>query len=293
MTAPDSDCLQRFHFEDSHVRGDIVRLDASLDEILGQHFYPAAITALLGEALAASVLLGSTIKFAGSLSLQARSDGPVSILFAECTHERRIRGYARVADGAVAEGLGELLRQGTLAITITPDDGQRYQGIVPLDAPLLSACLEHYFAQSEQLPSAIWLACDGKRAAGLMLQALPASAGGQEAPTQALRWEHLQQLANTVTEVELLDEPFETLLYHLFHQEGVRVQPPQSVAFGCRCSRQRAIAALESLGAAEVQSILAEQGNALIHCEFCQQEYRFEATDLEPLFAVAVPAVTH
>mgnify|MGYP001765017938 FL=1 len=291
MSPPDSDTLQRFHFETAAVRGELVRLGPSLREILGQHFYPGPVAALLGESLAASVLLSSTIKFAGSLSLQAKSEGPVSILFGECTHDRQVRGYARVADGAVGGGLGELLSRGTLAITITPAEGQRYQGIVPLDAPRLAGCLEHYFTQSEQLPTSILLACDGEHAAGLLLQALPGSATAVD--DQAARWEHLHQLACTVSDAELLGEAFETLLFHLFHEERVRVQAPEPVRFGCRCSASRAGATLQSLGEPEARAILAEQGTILIHCEFCQQEYRFDAAAIDAMFHVEVPAAKH
>lgn len=291
MSPPDTDSVQRFHFETAAVRGEIVRLGASLREILGQHFYPAPVAALLGESLAASVLLSSTIKFAGSLSLQAKSEGPVSILFGECTHDRQIRGYARVAEGAAVGGLGELLSRGTLAITITPEQGQRYQGIVPLDAPRLAGCLEHYFAQSEQLPTAILLACDGEHAAGLLLQALPVSA--EAAAGQAASWDHLRHLACTATDAELLGERFETLLFHLFHEERVRVQAPEPVRFGCRCSAERASSTLQSLGEAEVRAIFAEQGTILVHCEFCQQEYRFDAGALDAMFHVEVPPARH
>jgi molecular chaperone Hsp33 len=291
MSTPDTDTLQRFHFEDAAVRGELVRLGPSLREILGQHFYPVPVAALLGETLAASVLLSSTIKYSGSLSLQAKSEGALGILFGECTHDRQIRGYARVAEGAVGGGLGELLARGTLAITITPEQGQRYQGIVPLDAPRLAGCLEHYFAQSEQLPTALWLACDGTHAAGLMLQALPRAAGA--AVEEAARWEHLHQLARTVSDAELLGEHFETLLFHLFHQERVRVHAPAAVRFGCRCSARRAANTLESLGEAETRALLAEQGTIRIHCEFCQQEYRFDAAAVDAMFSAPAPAVTH
>jgi molecular chaperone Hsp33 len=291
MSPPDTDTLQRFHFETAAVRGELVRLGASLREILGQHFYPAPVAVLLGESLAASVLLSSTIKFAGSLSVQAKSEGPVTILFGECTHDRQIRGYASVADGAVGDDFGELLARGTLAITITPEQGQRYQGIVPLDAPRLAGCLEHYFAQSEQLPTSILLACDGEHAAGLLLQALPTSA--EAARDQAARWGHLHHLACTVSDAELLGERFETLLYHLFHEERVRVQAPEPVRFGCRCSASRAASTLQSLGEAEARAILEEQGNILVHCEFCQQEYRFDAAAIDGMFHGEVPAARH
>jgi molecular chaperone Hsp33 len=291
MSTPDSDTLQRFRFETAAVRGEIVRLGASLREILGQHFYPGPVATLLGEALAASALLSSTIKYSGSLSLQARSEGPLGILFAECSHDRKLRGYARIATDPLGEGLARLLPNGTLAITISPENGSRHQGIVPLDAPDLAGCLEHYFAQSEQLPTAIWLACNGEHAAGLLLQALPDA--GQRVADQRARWQHLHHLASTVRPGELLGERFETLLYHLFHQERVRVQAAQSLCFGCRCSGQRASDTLRGFGEEEVRAMLAEQGLIRVQCEFCQQEYRFDHAALQRMFDAAGGTTVH
>jgi molecular chaperone Hsp33 len=291
MSGADADRLRRFHFEQSRVRGQIVRLDRSLDEVLRQHHYPEPVAQLLGEALAAVVLLGATLKFSGTLSLQAKSDGPVSLLFAEVDEQRRVRGYARIQRAVGASGVDRLLRGGTLAITISPEQGQHYQGIVPLDAPALGPCLEHYFAQSEQVPCALQLACDGRRAAGLLLQSLPEADGRPAA--DAARWEHLSTLAAPTRAAELLDDPFETLLYHLFHQERVRLHEPESVRFGCRCSPERAARTLFSLGEAEARSVLQEQGLVRIQCEFCQQEYRFDDASLDAMFGPAASASVH
>lgn len=282
MSAPLPDQLRRFDFEGVAVRGAVVHLEASLGEILAQHHYPDAVAGLLGEALAASVLLGSTLKFSGRLSLQCKSAGVVGILFAECSHERRIRGYARVGREPASGDLRALLREGTLAITITPDKGQQYQGIVPLDAPTLAPCLDHYFAQSEQLPTHILLAADGRRAAGFLLQVLPTAASRDAGHDR--RWEHLRQLAATLGPAELLSLPVETLLYRLFHADAVRLHPAESVAFGCRCSRERAADTLRSLGEAELRDILASEGEIGIHCEFCQQAYAFDAAAVTALF---------
>lgn len=281
MSAGETDRLLRFDFGDVPVRGGIVRLETALADVLGQHHYPAPAAGLLGEALAASALLAATLKFAGALSLQARSSGSVQLLFAECGHDQRLRGYARVAAGAHAPGFGAMLDSGTLAITITPEQGQRYQGIVPLEHPGLGACIEAYFEQSEQLPTLIRLVCDGVRAAGLMLQVLPG--GKSDDP----HWEHLQQLSATVRADELLEDGFEALLWKLFHQERVHLQPAVPLAFGCRCSEQRASATLQSIGEAEAREVLAEQGLVKVQCEFCQQEYRFDGPALDLLFGPA------
>lgn len=280
----DADTVRRFHFEDGRVRGQIVRLERSLAEVLGQHHYPEAVARLLGEALAATVLMGATLKFSGTLGLQAKSNGPVGLLFAESSDTHRIRGYARVQPGAAGADLGTLLKEGTLAITITPAQGERYQGIVPLDAATLGPCLEHYFAQSEQLPTVLRVASDGRRAAGLLLQALPREAGA-DAAAEGARWEHLGALAATTRAAELLDDPFETLLFHLFHEEAVRLHDPAPVAFGCSCSLERASATLRSIGEQETRAVFREQGVVRIHCELCQQEYLFDGPALDRLFA--------
>jgi molecular chaperone Hsp33 len=286
-----SDAVQRFQLADADVRGELVCLDHSLHTVLAQHFYPAPVARLLGEALAASVLLSSTLKFSGTLSLQSKSSGPLGILFAESSHDRRIRGYARVAEGAVTDGIGNLLANGTLAITIAPEAGERYQGIVPLDGDTLGACIEHYFAQSEQIPTLVCLACDGERAAGLLLQALPRAAAPNAKPGAA--WEHFQHLARTLQSDELLQLPFETILFRLFHQDGVYVQPTTPVVFGCRCSLERAGNTLRTIGEREARSVLAEQGAVTIHCEFCQQEYRFDGNAVNRLFSGADSKTLH
>lgn len=281
MSSGDADILRPFHFEGHGVRGAIVRLEASLGVVLGQHFYPAPAAALLGEALAAGVLLGATLKYAGTLSLQAKSEGLLRILFAESSHDNRIRGYARVADAPAGGGFGALLGGGTLAITITPDSGQRYQGIVPLDPAGLAASLEGYFDQSEQLPTLIRLGSDGVAAAGLMLQVLPERA--REAG-EAGFWEHIAHLVATLQPGELLGNGAETLLWSLFHAEKVRLHDAEPVVFGCRCSVERVQDTLRAVGESEVRSVLAEQGEVQVHCEFCQQEYRFDSRAVASLF---------
>ena len=281
MSVPELDQRRSFHLDDGRVRGQLVRLDSSLAEVLSHHHYPAAVAGLIGEALAAAVLMGATLKFSGALSLQARSSGPVALLFAECREQWLVRGFARVQAGSADGDLGQLLRGGTLAITISPERGERYQGIVPLDAGSLAPCLEHYFLQSEQLPTVLRLACDGRRAAGLLLQALPAR---PSAPAPVGRWEHLSTLAGTTRPGELLSDPFETLLYHLFHQERVRLHDGEAVRFGCSCSAARAADTLRALGEPEARDVLRERGLVQIHCEFCQQEYRFDSAAIDQLF---------
>lgn len=278
-----SDFVQRFHFSESPVRGELVQLGDSVEAVLERHRYPERVANLLAEALAASVLLTSTLKFEGSLVLQARGNGPLETLMVECNHRRELRGIAQVSESwteASAElSLPELFGEGQLAITIDPDHGERYQGIVALSGATLAACLEHYFTQSEQLPTRLWLAADGGSAAGLLLQILP----GHDSTEDADIWPRLCQLSDTVKAEELLDLPATELLYRLYHEELVELHATDEVVFRCSCSRERTEQVLLSLGEAELRGIIAEQGAIDISCQFCNQEYHFDPIDVEQM----------
>lgn len=285
-----TDFIQRFHFSDSPVRGEIVQLADTVAAIMERHAYPERVQSLLGEAVAAAVLLASTLKFEGSLILQVRGDGPLETLMVECNNHLEVRAIAQVGERWNEEtaqwSLSALFGNGQLAITIDPDQGERYQGIVPLGDSTLAACLEHYFAQSEQLPTRLWLAAGDDAAAGLLLQVLPGHDQGEDADI----WPRLQQLTDTVTGDELLDLPASELLYRLYHEEQVELHEATDVCFHCNCSRERTERVLISLGEAELNDILAEQGAIDITCQFCNQEYRFDAIDVAQMLRGGTPA---
>jgi molecular chaperone Hsp33 len=274
------DQFQRFIFEHSQVRGAWVQLGHSFREIIKQAPYPDSVRHLLGESLVASVLMSSTLKFQGTLSLQAAGEGALRTLMAECSHDRKIRGLARFDEQAVSgDTLHELLGQSRMAITITPEQGQRYQGVVPREADNLAGCLEEYFERSEQIATSLFLFADGDTAAGLLLQRLP---GHTEEDDEL--WNRVNHLARTVEAEELLKLDSETLLHRLFHEETVRLYEPEPVEFRCSCSRERTLAALESIGKEECYSILDEQGSIDMDCQFCHANYRFNRNDIDHLF---------
>lgn len=273
------DQFQRFLFDNSQVRGEWVRLSDSYRDILSQTDYPDRIRHLLGETLAASVLLSGTLKFEGILSIQAAGEGPVRTLLAECSHDRAIRGLARYESNPAGESLDDLLGEGRMAITITPDKGQRYQGVVPREHDTLSGCLEDYFVRSEQIETRLFLFADGEHAAGLMLQRLP----GDKALDQDL-WQRVGHLAGTLKAEELLGLDSETVLHRLFHEETLRLFDSEPVRFSCSCSRERTLGALESIGQEECYSILDEQGQIEMDCQFCHTQYRFDRNDIDQLF---------
>lgn len=281
-----TDLLHRFVFDHCDIRGEIVTLTDSFAPIVANNPYPPAVIRLLGEFAAAAALLSSTLKFDGTISLQARGEGPLALIMAECSHHREVRAIVRPredtqlpADGA---SLGDFIGQGVLAITLTPSRGERYQGIVPLDAGNLAGCLEHYFQQSEQLNTRLWLAAGPEGASGLLLQALPRQVASDE--QNAEHWRTLEALTDTLTPEELLDIPHEALLYRLYHEQPPRLFSPTALHFHCRCSRERSAEALRALGRDEVESLLAERGAIDIDCQFCNQHYHFDTTAVRELF---------
>lgn len=277
-----ADRLHRFLFEHADVRGEVVQLDGVFREVVGRTRHPEPVQRLIGEGLAAAALLAATLKFRGSLSLQVQSSGPLSLLLVQAGSQGGLRAMARTRGAVPAEApLGEQARGGSLAITIDPEDaGERYQGIVDLGGESLAAALERYFRESEQLATRVWLSAGEGRAAGMLLQRLP---GEHDGDPDA--WNRAGQLAATVTPAELRALAPGELIRRLFHEEDIRLLDPMPFRFRCRCSRERVAAMLHGLGAGEMRGILAEQGQVEVHCDFCNEPYRFDAVDVEDLFA--------
>ena len=294
----DSDLLRRFLFERWPVRGHFVRLDASWRAVIEHHDYPPVLARTLGEAMAATVLVAGTLKFEGRLLMQFQGPGPVHLMITECTDRHAIRGVARhrgeLPDGGTLAGL---TGGGQLAVTIdNRRHDTRYQGGVPLTHPGLAACLEDYFARSEQLPTRLVLAAGPDRAAGLLLQrvATGATASAGEDPRAAEEaddaWNRIGLLAATLTPEELLRQPCEAILRRLFNEDDVRLFEGAPVFFQCVCSRERVAGILRSLGEVEVRDIVRERGDVEVRCEFCNRAYSFDSVDAARLFAAGSPA---
>jgi len=301
-----TDLIQRFYFAGQPFRGAIVKLQNSFVEALNGHNYPPSINALLGESLTASVLMGIHLKHNARLSLQARGDGPVKLLMAEAViqqtvdsneeatqrAEHKIRAVARLSEetaptiGSNSQRFQQLLGRGQLAITIEPEEGERYQGIVGADHATLSLCLESYFNQSEQLPTLFQLATSDTAAAGILLQRMPHN-DNYQADNNTLDsndiWDELMALTATLTDKELLETPVEELLFNLFHEHQVKLSPPDAIHFECSCSYQRTGAALMQISPLEIESILAADQEIVMDCEFCSARYRFNRSDIDNL----------
>lgn len=291
---PSSDQIHRFIFDNTDIRGEIVTLKESIKAQQDRLKLPTPVQALLGEFIAAAALMSSTLKFKGIFTLQARGNGAVPVMMAEVRNNELLRGIATLSDEiSIDENTPAFLPnlmgdKGILSITLDPDEGERYQGIVPLDAPSLAECIEHYFQQSEQLPTKIWLSSNASTAAGLFIQMMPQQVA--DADTNSEAWNNRIQLANTITADELLSLEHEQLLTRLFHEEGVRLYEPHGLRFECSCSKARCSKALVQLGEAEMQSIIEEQGIVQVDCQFCGYQYEYNQADITALFA---PPTTH
>jgi molecular chaperone Hsp33 len=288
-------------FDGGGARAHLVQLDRSWLEVACKHDTSPDVMRLLGEMSCASILLSASLKYEGSVILQIHGDGPVRLAVAECNAKLGFRSTIKMSEtlepapGADWKALVNQNNLGRFSVVLDPkiDNQHPYQGIVPLHEAGVSQALESYMQRSEQLPTRLWLACNGERAAGLLLQKMPHQGGTNkksdaqsEAATEASDddWERLITLAQTVTAEELLNVEAETLLHRLFWQEAPKLLEDKPVQFSCSCSRARVGRMLKTLGAEEVESILAEQGQVDVHCDFCNAAYHFDAVDCAALF---------
>lgn len=290
-----SDTLQKFMFENSLVRGELVELSEAWGQVLDRRRYPAPVACMLGEMMAAAALLSANLKFNGSIILQIHGDGPVKLLVVECDATLQLRATAKLADDipighdARLQQLVNLNGQGRFAITLDPADklpGQQpYQGIVALDGESVATVIENYMMRSEQLDTKLWLAADHQVARGLLLQRLPDQGGKIDQPLDDDTWNRAVTLASTISDDELLGTDIMTLLRRLYWEEQVRVFEPRHPAFRCSCSREKVGNMLKMLGRSEVDEALADLGKLEISCDFCGQDYGFDKVDCAQLFA--------
>ncbi len=279
-----NDSLQPFVFEGAPVRGEVVNLTATWRAVLERHSYPQALRGVLGELMAAAALLAATLKFSGSLILQVQGSGPVKLLVVECTSDQTMRATAKWDGELTSADFRALVGDGRFAITIAPQGGrQSHQGIVELVGANVAGMLEHYMRTSEQLETRMWLAADGERSSGLLLQRLPWAEG-----TDPDAWQRAVALGDTITAQELLSLPAQQVIHRLFHEEDLRIFEQRVVSFRCSCTRDRVVRMLRLLGRDEVNSILAERGSIEVDCEFCNRHYGFDPVDAEQLFAAQV-----
>lgn len=301
-----TDQLQKFLFEGAPVRGEMVELSQTWQQILSHRVYPAPIQALLGQMVAAAALLSANLKFNGVLVMQIHGDGPVKLLVVECDAELHLRATAKlrddtvIADDATLPELVNVGGHGRFVITLDPKEKlpgqQAYQGIVPLDGETISTVIENYMLRSEQLDTRLWLAADNQVSRGLLLQKLPSTEtdeSGQAGEGVELdTWSRSVMLASTLKDEELLATDSATLIRRLFWEETIRVLEPKHPQFRCSCHREKVGNMLKMLGQREIDEAIAELGKLEVDCDFCGKRYEFDKVDCAQLFAVEAPVAT-
>ncbi len=293
---PFSDQLVRFTFDDLPIRGQWVRLEAVLTEANAHHDYPQPIKTLLAEQLAAVALFADTLKMNGSVALQSRGGERLVRSLAECREQENLRAIAHLRehseDQAANLGTGESdlkdwLAGGQLALTLIPElqGPQTYQGIIELLHPGLEANIEHYFQQSEQLPTRLFFSHNRATTTGLLLQRLPDDDLGHDIATQAWEdaWETIQVLIATLTLEELAELPPEQFLRQFFSEFPCRLYPTRSLRYQCTCTRAKTDNTLRTFAQEELEEIIAERGAIDVNCEFCGARYTYDPVDVAAL----------
>lgn len=274
-----NDQLNRYLFDNVHVRGELAQVSNTYREIINNHDYPTAVNTLLGQLLAATSMLTALLKFEGDIAVQIQGEGPVPAMVVNGNDQQELRAVANVTGEVTTDKLTDLFKKGYMVITITPKQGERYQGIVAVDKDTIAEVLESYFAQSEQLKTNFWLFANEEHAAGMMLQALP-----EESQADDDGYDNLHQLSATIKDEELFELEPQVILTRLYHQEEVRIFDPQDVSFNCTCSVERSGSAIISIGREEAEAIITEQGSIQMHCDYCNTKYEFGSEDVAQLF---------
>lgn len=308
------DQLQKFLFEGAPVRGEMVELADTWQQILGNRQYPPPIQILLGQMVAAAALLSANLKFNGAIVMQIHGDGPVKLLVVECDAQLHLRATAKLREDAIIDPEAQLSQlvnlsgQGRFVITLDPKEKlpgqQAYQGIVPLDGDTIAAVIENYMLRSQQLDTRLWLAADATVARGLLLQKLPGTEFDDlifdDSTSEALEggsveldtWHRSVMLASTLKNDELLATDASTLIRRLFWEETIRLLEPMTPQFRCSCHRDKVGNMLKMLGQREIEEAIAELGKLDIDCDFCGRKYEFDQVDCAQLFAVESLAAT-
>lgn len=275
------DSLQRFMFEHASIRGEIVHLENSYQTILSQHPYPPMVKYLLGEALMSCALLAGSIQFEGEIGLQFHGDSRLPMLLVQCDHHLNIRGFAKYEHHDETNAYADAFLQGKMTLNINQyNQTESYQSVVPLRSTSMAENLMHYFAQSEQIATRVWLATNEHRAAGMLLQLMPT----ENTQEREQFWEYAVKLGDTIKEEELLNLDNETILHRLYHETELRLYPARIIHFRCRCNLDKMKQVLAVLGEKDIQALVQEKGQVEINCDFCNHHYTFDPIDITLLF---------
>jgi molecular chaperone Hsp33 len=261
-----------------------------VDEARRLHGTSRTVSAALGRALTGGLLMGALMKRGQRVGLKFEGNGPLKKIIVEADHEGTVRGFAGVPEVEVPLNDEKLNVGGALGheglLTVFKDLGLRepYRGIVKLLTGEIAEDIAHYFAESEQIPTAVGLGVfvkpDGKvlAAGGFLLQSLPPS----EERTVEQFIENIRKMP-FVTDLLREGKAPEDILEMIFSGVPHQLLGKQDLSLRCTCSRERIERVLISLGRKELEGIIAEQGETDVTCEFCRSNYHFTRQELEDL----------
>tara|TARA_B110000881_G_C18503845_1_gene478382 strand:+ start:138 stop:995 length:858 start_codon:yes stop_codon:yes gene_type:complete len=280
------DQSQKFIFDKSAIRGQVVHLNQAYQDVISKHNYPDKIKHCLGQFLASVTALSSTLKFEGSMILQARSEGQVNIMMAECKNQEFVRAICHFKDNFDEDA--PLFENGTLALTLEPVTGKPYQSLIALNEDNIASGIEDYYFQSEQIKTRFHVSVNDQQASVMMIQAMPLSAENSSLTIEDETYNRVSHLFSTIKDEELLSLSNQEMLFRLFHEEEVRTFEPQALSFKCSCSRTRSENAVMNLGYEDAKALIQEQGKISVDCQMCNQHYSFKDGDLPGIFELPV-----
>jgi len=276
-----TDFSRRFTLDKLDIRGQVVRLSSAWQSLMLGRDYPPDVTAHLGEMACVAVVIGAGLKHNGRATLQIQGGAFAKLAVIDCTNDLGIRGMASFAPQDSPVSFADWVSGGRVALTVSQfDSGQMYQSIVPVSGLTVAECFEHYFDQSEQLPTHLWIAANAKGAGALLLQKLP-----KADEKDADGWARVEQLAASVTADELTNLDAETMLTRLFHEEDIRLYEPKGVFCDCKRDEEKVKNMLRSLGREELDATLKQLGEIIVKDDMCNEEYRFDPAAVDALFS--------
>lgn len=290
------DTLYRFIFENTDIRGNYVKLNHTIEEATQHQALPQNIHIALGELMVASSLLASTLKLDGSLTLQIQTNGPLKLLIAECNDNLGIRGTVKWNGPIESIAPIDLIKEGHFIITLIQKNAKTpYQGIVPMEGNSISELLENYMLRSEQIQTKLWIHSQENIFHGLLIQKLPfnssAEALDHEAMTSA--WEDIVMSADKSFKAIHPALEASKILQTIFSSETIRLYDPSYPNFECSCSKKSVENMLRLIGKKECESIIEEQSSITIHCDFCNECYKYSEDEVEFIFNESEDSIKH
>ena len=285
-----ADYLLRVMGEKFNVIGLACVTTGLVDEARILHGTSRTASAALGRALTGGLLMGALMKRGQRIGLKFEGSGPLKKIIVEADNDGTVRGFVGVPGAEVPLTDEKLNVAGALgcegSLTVFKDLGLKepYRGIVKLLTGEIAEDIAYYFAESEQIPSAVGMGVfvkpDGKvtAAGGFLIQSLPPSEEG----TVEQFIENIRRMP-FVTDLLREGKTPEDILEIIFSGVPYHVLGKRNLSFRCACSRERIERVLISLGKEELEGIIAEQGETDVTCEFCRSNYHFTRKELEDL----------